>query len=385
MAVKVAEQSTNVMLSRVFDEASDSIKTTLTNAEVSLSVSALTDSIKIGDGAGSTATITDNSGKKSLDVNVTDIAISHANDSIRIGDGGSNLATVTAANALKVDGSAVNQPTKAATTTITGSASTLNGLVIPSTDISGYSTGYLHLTADDVSGVAKVVYEGSQDNSNWLSIFGLLDNTTPPFTSDGAYVVEGGFNNGPIEVKFPLSYRYFRARLGLYGSGATATISGTLFLVAEAQPSAITLAASYLLDGGGSVVNFQQAEAAASFPVVIASDQSPITTTSFKTTSDTFTTTANGTTVDCTAQPVKQFSLQVTKTGTVTSWDVRLEGSLDGVTFTTILTHTNVSPGDTLTTFNGASAYPVLYFRARCAGLIIGAGTNIIATVLGVA
>jgi hypothetical protein len=45
-------------LIRSFDEASSSLKTTLVNAEVAISVDALTDSIKIGDGV-DTATVTD--------------------------------------------------------------------------------------------------------------------------------------------------------------------------------------------------------------------------------------------------------------------------------------------------------------------------------------
>lgn len=99
--------------------------------------------------------------------------------------------------------------------------------------------------------------------------------------------------------------------------------------------------------------------------------------------SDTFTVTGNGTTVDCSRNPVKNFSILVKMTGAVTSWDVRLEGSNDNTNFTTILTHTNVAPGDGLMIFSGATMSPVLYFRARAAGLVLGAGTNVVVTSLG--
>jgi hypothetical protein len=64
--------------------------------------------VQISDGS-QTATITDVSGKKSLDVNVADITISHTNDSVAIGDG-SNLAaveTIGGVNALAVSSKSV--------------------------------------------------------------------------------------------------------------------------------------------------------------------------------------------------------------------------------------------------------------------------------------
>lgn len=67
-----------------FDEASQSLKTTITNAAVTIDVSAFTDSIKIGDGNGNLATITTVGAKKAVDVNVVDLTIDAANDSIKI-------------------------------------------------------------------------------------------------------------------------------------------------------------------------------------------------------------------------------------------------------------------------------------------------------------
>jgi hypothetical protein len=65
-----------------FDEATESLKTTLTNADVNINVSAFTDSIKIGDGSGDNTTITQIGAKYALDVNVADITLDASNDSV---------------------------------------------------------------------------------------------------------------------------------------------------------------------------------------------------------------------------------------------------------------------------------------------------------------
>lgn len=101
----------------------------------------------------------------------------------------------------------------------------------------------------------------------------------------------------------------------------------------------------------------------------------------FSTRADTYTATGNGTTVDRLVRPVRNYAIQVVQTGTVTAWDVRLEGSLDGTNFSQVLQHTNTD-GSGLVKFSTASS-PCLYFRSRCAGLTLGVGTNVIATILG--
>jgi len=103
----------------------------------------------------------------------------------------------------------------------------------------------------------------------------------------------------------------------------------------------------------------------------------------------TFTAAANGTAIDLGAGTAyKHFSLQVKATGAVTSWTVVLEGSLDGTNYSTILTHTNAAPGDGLLVPTPAAAaftpHPVRYFRARCSAIVLGGGTNVVATILGV-
>lgn len=110
----------------------------------------------------------------------------------------------------------------------------------------------------------------------------------------------------------------------------------------------------------------------------------------FATRSDTYTGAANGTTVDVSTKPCSKFSLQVKGTGAAaTAWNVILEGSLDGTTFTQIMQHAtsgNNPPfgaqadGSTMWVETG----PFLYFRSRSAAtLTLGSATNIVVTIAG--
>lgn len=107
-------------------------------------------------------------------------------------------------------------------------------------------------------------------------------------------------------------------------------------------------------------------------------------TLAHNTRSDTFTTTANGTTLGDGFQNWKYFTLSVRQTGTVTSWTVVLEVSLDNTTFSTVLTHTNVTGSGVVVFAADAIPRPVLYMRARCTAIVLGAGTNVISTIIGV-
>lgn len=98
---------------------------------------------------------------------------------------------------------------------------------------------------------------------------------------------------------------------------------------------------------------------------------------------ETFIATGLGITVDVSAQGMSTFALQVKETGSVTSWTVVLEASLDGINFATILTHTKVDSGDGGIQFTGANRMPALYFRARCTAITLGSGTNVIVNILG--
>ena len=96
---------------------------------------------------------------------------------------------------------------------------------------------------------------------------------------------------------------------------------------------------------------------------------------------ETFAATGAGTTYDLVRRTSDTFALAVKKTGSVTSWTVLLEGSLDGTNWTTLLTHTNASPGDALIIAPTAGVRtPVNYLRLNCSALTLGTGTAIVAT-----
>ena len=99
--------------------------------------------------------------------------------------------------------------------------------------------------------------------------------------------------------------------------------------------------------------------------------------------SDTYTTTASGTTVDVSSTPMKYWTLACKGTdAAATVWTVVLEGSLDGTNFSTLSTHTNVI-GDGVVLWV-ALVSPAIYFRTRCSSLTLGPATNVVATVTGV-
>lgn len=122
---------------------------------------------------------------------------------------------------------------------------------------------------------------------------------------------------------------------------------------------------------------------AAEVTVVNTNDAPVYMNPAFSPDSEVFVDTTPGPTQDVSFYPKKVFSLQVNKTGAVTSWDVVLEGSLNGSTWTTILEHTNTTPGDGKMMSTGALLTPVLYFRTRPVSLVLGGGTNIITSSMG--
>lgn len=104
----------------------------------------------------------------------------------------------------------------------------------------------------------------------------------------------------------------------------------------------------------------------------------------YATRSDTFTAAGNGTTVNVATTPLSQFAVQLTGTGAAaTLWTAVLEGSLDGVTFSTILTH-NTAIGNGVVLWLSASVAPCLYFRSRLVSVTLGSATNVVATILGI-
>lgn len=120
----------------------------------------------------------------------------------------------------------------------------------------------------------------------------------------------------------------------------------------------------------------------------LITDTNPMPTVpAFGTRSDTYTTAANGTTVDMSARPCRRFALQVKGTGAAASaWNVVVEGSLNNAQFTTILEHSNA--GTVYNAADGETVYfdtnaPWLYFRSRLVSITLGSATNVVATIVG--
>lgn len=99
---------------------------------------------------------------------------------------------------------------------------------------------------------------------------------------------------------------------------------------------------------------------------------------------DNYAAAGTGTTVNVSSSPLRTFSVQVTGTGaSATSWDVLLEGSLNGVNFTTLMEHTEAL-GNGVALFSGTNLQPVLYYRSRVVAVTLGAASAIAVTALGV-
>mgnify|MGYP001582985064 CR=1 FL=1 len=101
------------------------------------------------------------------------------------------------------------------------------------------------------------------------------------------------------------------------------------------------------------------------------------------TTNFTYIATGNGSTIDVSTRPTRAYAIQVVGTGAAaTTWDIRLEGSLNNSNFSQILQHTNTT-GDGAVLWSGSTLSPSLYIRSRTAGLTLGSATNVVVTILG--
>ncbi|MBI4151814.1 hypothetical protein HY496_02485 [Candidatus Woesearchaeota archaeon] len=103
----------------------------------------------------------------------------------------------------------------------------------------------------------------------------------------------------------------------------------------------------------------------------------------FSTRTDYYTAVATGVSVNVANNPMKCFSMQIKGSGvSANAWEVRLEGSLDGNNYASILQHTNTT-GDGEVLYTGASLHPSLYFRSRVVSLNLGSAAQIAVTILG--
>ena len=91
--------------------------------------------------------------------------------------------------------------------------------------------------------------------------------------------------------------------------------------------------------------------------------------------SETFTATGNGAVLEAKDNPFKYFSVQVKGTGAAaTSWTVALQGSLDGVNFTDLVTH-NANDGSVVFS---SGVMSVAYIRVNVTALNLGSATDIV-------
>jgi hypothetical protein len=103
----------------------------------------------------------------------------------------------------------------------------------------------------------------------------------------------------------------------------------------------------------------------------------PVTQSAVAAQSAEYTATGYGTVIDCSSVGASQFSLQVKGTGaSATSWDVRLEGSLDGVSYTPLIQHTENSADGSIIS-SGTNQMLVRYLRVNVADVTLGPATNL--------
>lgn len=117
-------------------------------------------------------------------------------------------ATGLETNPVNGDSNGNLYTTDKTSSTTTGSGSALNATPIASVDLTNYANLYIQLTG---TFSATVTFEGSLDNSNWVSVNAqtVSDTSTLPVqttTTTGIY-------------KIPILFRYFRLRISVYTSG----------------------------------------------------------------------------------------------------------------------------------------------------------------------
>lgn len=248
-------------------------------------------------------------------------------------------------------------------------------------DCAGYKALIIQVNQTPVSGTGALqttlAFQCRNDPSEpWESVPGSLGLGGIPV--DPIYITYGGSPLDQGIIWTPVCARYMRAVINSYDKGADDTqYSIKSYVTVDKGPYQPVIVAN---TPGQESMNRSQ-------PVVISNDQSPIPVTqaiSLQPQTDSFTATGPGTTVNASASPVSSYSIEVTETGSVTSWSVDVEASLDSVSWTTVATHTNISPGNGKIISTGTTLTPALYFRTNCTAITLGGGTSIAATVLGV-
>lgn len=205
----------------------------------------------------------------------------------------------------------------------------------------------------------------SGSSAYWKLASGKLVPVQACFTSDGsgAIVPLGGS----------------AAALAVVGFGAATTAQRTAAVIGNATGA---------LDAGVGAAGAQTLRVALSdadkaFLDGVESGLATLATSAFFTRSDSYTTAANGTTVDASAKPPKYFSVQVKGVGGAgTVWDIRLECSLNGTDFSQVIQHTNTDTDGFVKSLT--TPFPCLYFRSRASGAVtLGGASALVATIIG--
>ncbi len=98
---------------------------------------------------------------------------------------------------------------------------------------------------------------------------------------------------------------------------------------------------------------------------------------------DSITTTGPSGIIDISDNPLSIWSLQVKGIAvSATSWEVVLEGSVDGTNFSNILKHTTLK-GDGVMMVSGTTQFLANYFRISVNSLVLGPATSITVSVVG--
>lgn len=165
--------------------------------------------------------------------------------------------------AVVVPGSGQNSTAKALQTTAIDTLTPVGGpsfsatsaAVLFSLDTTGYDTIHIQVMAAGTG--CTIVYEGSNDNINWITESGSTTNGSVPSaatssTSTGAFV-------------FPNFMQFFRARVSIYGS---ATITVIVVLRATPPPNSI-VSAAFSPSPGSNTVNKTRLMAGSSLNAVL--------------------------------------------------------------------------------------------------------------------
>lgn len=99
--------------------------------------------------------------------------------------------------------------------------------------------------------------------------------------------------------------------------------------------------------------------------------------------SDSFVATGPGVAVDVSGRTCTDFALQVFGVGAAaTTWNVQLQGSIDGVHWSSMFVHRTVV-GDGECVWSGQAKFPVRFFRSNVVTLTLGSATSLTVWILG--